>query len=80
MKVENAREEFFKLCNDLQASNQKQTPVNKIAKPFVFEGMPQLQTLSFNLQVTGKQMQHHLLDAALQQVYIATPAQPPELV
>ena len=80
MKVENAREEFFKLCNDLQASNQQQAPVNKIVKPFVFEAIPQLQPFSLNLQLPGTQMHHLLIDAALQEVYLSAPAQPPETV
>jgi hypothetical protein len=42
--------------------------------------MPQLQMVSFNLLLSGKQMQQLLLDAPLQQVFLSTPAQPPELV
>jgi hypothetical protein len=80
MKVENAREEFFKLCNDLQASNEKQAPVNKVVKPFAFEGMPQLQTVNFNLEIADHKKHHVDFIADLKQICISTPGQPPESV
>ncbi|MBA2327990.1 MAG: hypothetical protein M3413_02065 [Bacteroidota bacterium] len=80
MKVENAREEFFKLCNDLQTSNQKQAPVNKVVKPFVFEGIPQLQTVNFNLQITENKKHHLSFISELSQICLSTPGQPPEAV
>jgi hypothetical protein len=80
MKIENAREEFFKLCNDLQASNEKQAPLNKVLKPFVFEGMPQLQAVNFNLEIADNKKYYIFFITDLNPICLPTPGQPPEAV
>jgi len=78
MKVENAREQFFRLCNDLQSSSTQNKKANSVAKPFSFEAVAQGLPSVCSEQVAQPAAIPLLNEKNRTLCYGKTPAQPPE--
>lgn len=77
----NARENFFKLVNDLQtqqSSNKKSSSTNQTIKTFSFDYCEQLKSWTFNaIQNLSSPPSLHRTEAVLH-AFVCSPEQPPE--
>lgn len=77
-KIENARENFFRLCNDLSTTKKSDAP-QTVVKPFAFETVIAADWIGLAIADQHSHRFHPFEQIALPAQHSSTPEQPPEV-